>query len=247
LIPVSGNTPIIDAHAMLGREIYLELAADELLRRMDAAGVAMAIARPMGAGLVVDHRAGNDTVLKAGPRIRGLVTANPWWGPCALDELARGRDLGAVGMFLDPARQGFFPTESIATPCYERAARFGWPVMVRTGTYVYADLLALAEVARRFPRTAFIAGFGGFADMWFELPGAFEATPNLYLDASLMWGEAIREIVHRCGASRVLFGSAEPRNRYAVNLRTLERLELDAAARKAILYENAAGIFGITI
>jgi predicted TIM-barrel fold metal-dependent hydrolase len=238
-------TPIIDAHAMLGRETYLALDADELLRRMDAAGVAIAIARPMGAGLVVDHVTGNNLVLKAGPRIRGLATANPWWGAKALDELARCRDLGAVGLFLDPARQGFFPTEAVAAPLFERAADYRWPVMVRTGAYVFADVLALVEVARWFPETAFLVGFGGFADMWFELPEVFGATANLYLDASMMWGEAIRDVVADHGPARVLFGSAEPRNRYTVNFRTLDRLGLDADARRAILHENARRIFGL--
>src|SRR5262245_46765589 len=110
--------PVIDSHAMLGYETYLSLDAGELLRRMDAADVAMAVARPIGAGLVVDHVVGNDLVLNAGPRIRGLVTANPWWGAKALDELARGRDRGAVGLFLDPARQGFFLTEPVAAPLF---------------------------------------------------------------------------------------------------------------------------------
>lgn len=238
-------TPVIDAHAMLGRESYLALDAAELLRRMDAAGVATAVARPMGAGLVVDHVAGNDLVLGAGPRIRGLVTANPWWGSAALDELARGRDRGAVGMFLDPARQGFFPTEPVAAPLFDRAAAYRWPVMVRTGMYVFADLLAVAEVARRLPETPFIVGFGGFADMWFELPGAFAATPNLYLDASMMWGEAIREIVDAHGPSRVLFGGAEPRNRYSVNFRTLDRLGFDDATLRAVLHDNAKRVFGL--
>lgn len=240
------NRPaIIDAHAMLGHESYLALDADELLRRMDAAGVAMAVARPMGAGLIVDHVAGNDLVLKAGPRIRGLMSANPWWGVKALDEMARCRDRGAVGLFLDPARQGFFPTEVVAAPLLERAADYRWPVMVRTGAYVFADVLALGETARRLPQTAFIAGFGGFADMWFELPGVFAATPNLYLDASLMWGEAIREIIAAHGPTRVLFGSAEPRNRYAVNFRTLARLGLADDDRRAILHDNARRIFGL--
>src|SRR5688500_2445506 len=83
---VSRATKIIDAHAMLGDETYLSLEPAELLRRMNEANVAIAIARPIGAGLIVDHRAGNDLVLSAGPRIRGLATVNPWWGPKGLDE-----------------------------------------------------------------------------------------------------------------------------------------------------------------
>lgn len=237
--------PVIDAHALLGEETYLSLNAAELLRRMDDAEIALAIARPMGRGLVVDHRAGNDMVLGAGPRVRGLVTANPWWGQAALDELARCRDLGAVGLFLDPARQGFMPTEPVAQPLIERAAEYGWPVMVKTGTYVNADVLALVEVARRMPGTPFIAGFGGFADMWFELAGVFGATPNLYLDASMMWGDAIGDVLREQGPSRVLFGSAEPRNRYAINLRTLDRMALDESGRRAILHDNAKRLFAL--
>lgn len=236
---------MIDAHAMLGEETYLRLDASELLRRMDAAGVDLAVARPMGAGLIVDHRAGNDLVLKAGPRIRGLATANPWWGAKGLDELARCRDLGAVGLFLDPARQGFFPTEPVATPVFERAAEYGWPILVKTGAYIYADILALAEAARSFPQTTFIAGFGGYADMWFEMPMALRNAPNLLLDASMIWGAGIKEIVERHGAGRVLFGGAEPRNRYAVALKTIDRLGLDDADRRAILHDNAARVFRI--
>ena len=41
----------------------------------------------------------------------------------------------------------------------------------------------------------------------------------------------------------MLFGSAEPRNRYRVNLRTLDRLELPAAAREAIYHQNAERVF----
>lgn len=236
---------MIDSHAMLGDETYLRLDADELLRRMDAAGVDVAVARPMGAGLVVDHRAGNDMVLGAGPRILGLATVNPWWGEKALDELERCRDLGAVGLFLDPARQGFFPTEPVATPVVERAAEYGWPVMMKTGAYIYADVLALAEVARAFPETTFIAGFGGYADMWFEMPIAVRNAANLLLDASMIWGAAVKQVVERHGPERVLFGGAEPRNRYAVALKTLDRLELDPSARRAILHDNAARVFKI--
>jgi len=228
---------------MLGDETHLALTADELLRRMDDAEIDVAIAHPLGSGLVVDHRAGNDLPLSAGPRIRALVSVNPWWGAVGLDELARCRDLGAVGLYLDPLRQGFFPTEPIAAPVYERAAQFGWPIMFRTGAYVYADVLAVVETARRYPTVEFVAGFGGYADMWFEIDAAIGSVPNLHLDASMLWSDGIKEIIDHHGPERVLFGSAEPRNRYRVALRTLDRLELPAAAREAIYHRNASRLF----
>jgi uncharacterized protein len=240
---VSRAAKIIDAHAMLGDETYLSIDAAELLRRMDAAEINTAIARPMGAGLVVDHRTGNDLVLNAGQRIHGLVSVNPWWGAKGLDELARCRDNGAIGMFLDPLRQGFFPTEPIATPLYERAAEYRWPIMFRTGAYIFADVLAVVEVARRYPSIDFVAGFGGYADMWFEISAAIRSVPNLYLDASMLWADGVEEIVKHRGADRVLFGSAEPRNRYRVTLRTLDRIELSPEAREAIYFLNAERVF----
>ena len=242
---MSDECTIIDAHAMLGVETYLQLEASELLRRMDAAGVELAIARPMGRELIVDNRAGNDRVLQAGPRIRGMVSVNPWWETKAIEELSRCHDLGAVALFLDPLRQGFFPTEPVATPVYERIAEYGWPIMFRTGTYVFADVLAVAEVARRYPQIEFIAGFGGFADMWFEIQGAIGSVSNLHLDASLLWADGIDEVIQTHGADRVLFGSAEPRNRYSVNLRSVERLTLTAAARRALMHKNAERLFSL--
>lgn len=240
---MSSAAKIIDAHAMLGNETYLVLDTAELLRRMDAAEIDTAIARPMGGGLVVDHRLGNDLVLSGGPRIRGLATVNPWWGVKGLDELARCRDRGAVGVFLDPLRQGFFPTEPVAEPLYVQAAEYQWPIMFRTGTYVFADVLAVVEVARRYPMINFVAGFGGYADMWFEVGAAIGSVPNLYLDASMLWSDGIQEVINQHGADRVLYASAEPRNRYRVTLRTLDRLDLPAEARQAIFYQNAERIF----
>ena len=118
--------------------------------------------------------------------------------------------------------------------------------MFHTGTYIYADVLSVLERARQFPALNFIAGFGGFADMWFELPGVFSATENLYLDTSLLWGEAVQGILQSTGASRLLFASAEPRNSIQVVLKVLERLALPETQRESILSGNAKRIFHLT-
>ncbi len=234
---------MIDAHAMLGEENHLRLEADELLRRMDANGIELALARPMGSELAVNHRAGNDRVTRSPSRIRGLVSVNPWFGQAALDELNRCRDLGAVGLFLHPSRQGFMPTEPIVDPIVGRASDFGWPIMLHTGTYIQSDILAVAELARRHPKTDFIAGFSGFTDMWFELPGVFGSVANLYMDCSMIWGVAIEEIVSLHGSSRVLFGGAEPRNRYSVVLKMIGRLKLSPEQLRDLVYNNAQRIY----
>jgi predicted TIM-barrel fold metal-dependent hydrolase len=239
--------PIIDAHVMLGKEHPLALSAEELLRRMDAHGVEIAIARPMGAELVVDNRTGNDRVLNAGPRIRGIVSANPWLGQRAVDELKRCEQAGAAGLFLHPSRQGFMPIEPIVAPLLEFAASARWPVIFHTGSYIFSDVLAVAEVARRYRQTAFVLGCGGFADMWFEIPGVIADVPNLWLETSHTLGDGIRATLKSAGPKRILFGSGEPSNCYASTLNCLRRLEFDADTSRAIFYENARQIFRLDV
>jgi predicted TIM-barrel fold metal-dependent hydrolase len=236
---------IIDSHALLGDEYPFSMSAAQLLEKMDAQGIAMAVARPVGAELVVHNRAGNDRVLSASPRIKAWVSVNPWCGASALDEMRRCRDAGAVGLFLHPSRQGFMPIEPVAKPVLELAESFRWPIMFHTGSYVQSDVLAVGEVARRMPGTKFVMGFAGYTDMWFELPGVFEEVSNLWLDASMIWSAAVAQIVADHGFDRVLFGGAEPRNRYEVVLRALERQQLGAHAMRAILGGNAVRLFGI--
>jgi predicted TIM-barrel fold metal-dependent hydrolase len=238
--------PVIDSHVALGDEHYLRLDAAELLRRLDDHGVAVAVARPTGAELAVLNRRGNDRVLSAGPRVRGLATANPWFGAEAVEELERCRGLGAVGLYLHPTRQGFLPTDPVAEPLIEFARRAAWPVVFHTGTYIQSDVLAVAELARRFPDLTFVCDAAGFADMWFELPGVMAEAPNVLLCASLIWPRAIDLTVKNYGAGRMLFGSGEPRDRLGAALARLNRLELSEADRRAILHDNAARVFGLT-
>jgi hypothetical protein len=237
---------IVDAHVSLGREHYLQLDGAELVRRMDEHDVIIAIARPTGADLAVDNSNGNDAVLSSGPRIRGLATANPWYGERAVAELTRCRALGAVGLYLHPTRQGFLPTDPIVEPLIEFARGACWPVVFHTGTYIQSDVLAVAELARRNPDLTFVCDSAGFSDMWFELPGVMAQTTNVLLCASFIWPRAIDLTVRQFGADRVLFGSGEARDRIAAALARLDRLELPPADRRAILHDNAIRVFGLT-
>lgn len=240
------NSPaerIIDAHVAVGREHHLSLSEAELLRRMDESGIDLAIARPMGAEIAVSNGRGNDRVLSIGPRVRGLVTANPWFGDVAIEKLEHCIDRGAVGLYLHPTRQGFMPTDPIVEPLVGFAADANWPVAIHTGTYIQSDVLALAELARRFPQTTFIADTAGFTDMWFELPGVLEEAPNVMLCASLVWGRAILNTVNAGSADRILFGSGEPRDRMGAARARIDRLELKAEHRRMILCDNARRVF----
>jgi predicted TIM-barrel fold metal-dependent hydrolase len=138
------------------------------------------------------------------------------------------------------------PTEPIAAPVLEFAAEADWPVMFHTGTYIYSDVLAVGEVARAYPQTQFVLGCGGFADMWFEIPGAMSDVPNLWLETSHTLGDGIRATLKIVGPQRIIFGSGEPSNCYASALKCLEHLDFDTNTEAAILRENARRLFRLT-
>jgi predicted TIM-barrel fold metal-dependent hydrolase len=203
----------------------------------------LAIARPTGAELAVSNRAGNDRVLSAGPRFKALATANPWFEAAALNELHRCHELGAIGLYLHPTRQGFMPTDPIAEPLLQFARKINWPVVIHTGTYIQSDVLAVAELARRYPDLTFVCDCAGFTDMWFELPGVIAEIDNLFFCAALIWPRAIGNTVKNVGAHKILFGSGEPRDSLPAALQRIDRLELTDEQRRAIFSENARRIF----
>jgi predicted TIM-barrel fold metal-dependent hydrolase len=234
---------IIDAHVALGAEHHLHLDSADLVRALDDHGVSIAVARPLGTELVVYNTRGNDRLLTAGPCIRALITANPWYGERALEELKRCHERGAVGLYLHPTRQGFMPTDPIAEPLVALAGELNWPVTFHTGTYIQSDVLAVAELARRFPHINFICDSAGFSDMWFELPGLIQEHQNLLLCVSFIWSRAILNAVRAGSVDRILFGSGQPRDELDVALGRIHRLALGAAEMRAILHDNAARVF----
>jgi len=234
---------IVDAHVALGAEHYLQLDAAKLAVSMAEHNVSRAIARPLGGELVIYNMRGNDRLLDAGPNIHALITANPWYGQAARDEIKRCHDRGAVGLYLHPSRQGFMPTDPIAEPLIELAAALHWPVTFHTGTYIESDVLAVAELARRFAGMTFVCDSAGFTDMWFELPGLLADHPNLLLCASLIWTEAINKLASGGRADRIMFGSGQPRDSLAAALKRIDRLDLSPADRNAILGGNAMRVY----
>lgn len=235
---------IIDAHVAIGQEHHLRATVNDVVAEMDRNGVNLAIARAMGAELAVHHREGNARVLRASPRIRGLATVSPWARE-AREELKRSREMGAVGLYLHPTRQGFMATDDVAEAVVEFAAQAGWPIVFHTGTYLHSDVLAVAEVARRYPKTTFVCDSAGFSDMWFELPGLMTENANLMLCTSLIWTRAILNTINAHGPERVMFGSGFPRDAMGAALARIRRLELPPATLDAVLRGNAARVFGL--
>jgi uncharacterized protein len=131
------------------------------------------------------------TFVRAHPeRLIGFMSIHPY-DPHALDEFERCRtDLGLRGVKLGANYQNFDPFEPRALAIFERAQRFGLPIMLHQGTSPvrmapirYAHPLLMDEIAMRYPDLKVIMAH--MAHPWqAETCVVIRKHPNLYADIS---------------------------------------------------------------
>lgn len=225
-------SPVFDAHATLGQGIFGRLDLPSLLAQMDAFGIQAALAAPGDRWLAVDNRAGHDALLDAihrhPDRIGGYATANPWYGQRGLDELARALDAGLVAVKVHPPRQGFALLDEVAVPLWEWIAARRVPVYVVTGTAM-ATPLQLAELARRYPDTAWIMGRSGRTDYgWLDFARAVRQAPNIYVETAHNLPASLGRLIATLGPERILFAGDLPDTNLRIELAKLDDIHLDA-------------------
>jgi hypothetical protein len=250
-------TRVLDAHVTLGESEFGRLDSAALLAQMDAFGIQGVLAAPGDRWLAVDNREGNDALLaivrRQPDRVGGYATANPWFGPRALDELARALDGGLAAVKVHPARQGFALLEDVAVPMWEFVAMRGVPVYVVTGSAMSTPL-QLAEVARRYPETAWIMGRSGRVDYgWLDFVRALRQAPNLYAETAHNLPATIGRLIAMLGAQRILFATDLPDTNLLLEMAKLNDIQvdlqadmqpLDAQSRALIMGGNLARLLG---
>lgn len=226
------------------REREGRLDVDGLLAEMDSWGIERAAVAAPDRFVAVDNEEGNRLLERIAhehrDRIVGLASANPWYGSRAVAELGRAFDAGLAGLYLNPGRQGFQLSESLVDPLVEVCARFSRAVYASTGTPGFAMPFQLAELARRFPAVRFVMGHAGWTDFsgYDNVPAA-EQAQNVLVDTSCTIGSVVAATLAALGPARVIFCSAYPRSRAAVELAKLRRLEWDERTWRLVTGENA--------
>jgi len=238
---------IIDAHVHLGEGRYRQLDVAGLLRRMDDAQVAFAIACPVDEYVAVDNREGNEIVLRAvrahPDRLAGMASANPWYGERAAEEVRRALSEGLTGLKLNSVLQGFRLNDRIVDPLLEVAEEFDVPVYAHTGTAGVAEPFQLVELARRFPKINFLMGHGGASDYYNDTVRALEFAPNFWLETSRNGPANFRYWQLSGGIDRLVFGSDAPEYIPALEIETLREVFVDEADRRAILGDSVRQVY----
>lgn len=242
--------------------------AEDLIAELDRVGFSGAVALAWGwrdADLRREQNAYMVDVARRYPdRIICLAAAHPDDSP---EDLARvgdalGADLRGIGELM-PHGQAYHLDDGIASgrarmaPLIELAAARGAPILTHIsepighaypgkGDVSPAAFLALAAT---FPETHFVAGhWGGGLPFYSLMPEVRRVLANTWFDSSAspyLYNRRVYRIgADLVGADRVLFGSDYallPIDRAA---RQVERANLDAAERAAILAGNALAVYG---
>ena len=211
---------IIDSHVYLGESIFgWGVDADELIARLEAAGVSRAVAvpvKPRGYHLGPE----NDRVAAAQraypDRIRGFARVDANLGADAVEEAERALgQLGLHGLFLHPGEEQYRVSAPLLDPLMEVARHRGVPVIVATGYPYVSESLQVADLARRFPDVQIVMTNGGQLNLsglgQTDAELALELCPNLTLQTAGVYREDFIEgCVARFGADRVLYASSCP-------------------------------------
>ena len=176
---------------------------------------------------------------------------------------------GMRGFKLHPAA-GFYPTDEVCYPLYEKCADWGVPLVFHTGGQpaapVHLDTQRspfLAEAATRFPDTKFIMAHVAM-DMWQEAVMYGKLIPNLYFDLSyhqfsyVAWGpqkfyEWVRLLINECGVGKLLWATDTPLPNALVApdlwVKVFTERQTDITFTdeeiEAMMWKNAAEVFGI--
>jgi predicted TIM-barrel fold metal-dependent hydrolase len=209
-----------DCHISPFRE-GVHIGVDELLRRMDRAGVDKALVwlTPPYKREIDESNAYVCQSVRAHPdRLLGFGWADPRLGVQKAREMARRclHQYGFYGVKLNGAQNDFFIDDpDIAMPVVEEVARSGKLLAFHCGVDALERThpFRIARIARRFPDTQILCvhmGGVGFPDMSRAMIEMAQGCRNLHLIGSMVLHTSVLAAVKTLGADRVCFGSDTP-------------------------------------
>lgn len=236
---------------------------DELQVEMDVCDVRKSVLMPLDVTTACGgHFGTNDQIamlVAAHPdRLWGFASVDPQVSGAA-DELERAfTELGAKGLCLHPAKQGFAPDDAVAEPLYELCERYNKPVVFHAGMswepgaeLSRSNPLAFEHTIATHPNVRFSLTHFGWP--WVrETVAMLLKYPNCYTDTSITYIDSPEEMMQRLFtvdmgplwyeralSHQVMFASNTPRFRAFKLKRALDTVPMRDDARERLYWGNA--------
>jgi len=248
-----------DCHISPTPEGGVSVDIDELLRRMDRAGVDKALTwlQPPYRREIDDANAYVYEATKRHPdRILGFGWADPNLGVQQAVSAARRfvQEYGFYGVKLNGAQNSFYIDDrDLSMPVIEEVARLGSRLAFHVGADAFEQThpFRVAKIAANYPDLPILAvhmGGVGHADLTNAMIEFAQQYPNITLIGSAVREVAVLKAIHTLGASRVCFGSDTPFSLMHVEVakyRALLEGEVTTKEKDLIMGGNIARLFGL--
>jgi len=235
------------------------ITIDELLRRMDKAGVDKALTwlqPPYVREVNPSNRYVYEAARKYPDRILGFGWADPNLGVEKAKAAARQciEEYGFYGVKLNGAQNEYYIDDpQTALPVVEEIAKSGKALAFHIGADAYERThpFRAAKIARMFPQTPILMVHMGGASFHDLSNAAIEIArdcPNMLLIGSAVRAIPILKAVKTLGASRVCFGSDTPFELMHVEVAKYNALlngEVTAAEKQLIMAGNIARVLNL--
>ncbi len=227
--------------------------APNLLRDMDDLGIATSIVLPFDLPVGSSNAEATLDAVADYERLVGFGSVHPRQKNLD-DALRRQKQQGAAGIKLHPNGQFFSPDSPRCVHLCGRCAAAGLPVLFHCGPVGIEPKAARERCqVHRYestiaenPETTFILGHSG-ALQFDEAVRFAERYPNTYFELSCLGLPSLRHVLETVPPDRVLYGTDWPFYHQALTLaRVLIATEGSTDLRRAVLFENAAALMGIT-
>ena len=155
------------------------------------------------------------------------------------------RKLGMAGMKLHSWIQAFSPLDPSVPPIIHKCRELSWPIVFHDGTPPYASSFQVAHLASLDEDVKIILGHSGLHDLWKEALEAALTYSNIYLSTASADFWALKVMVKKVGAERILFGSDYPflgQEMLTLEIEKIERLPISNEEREMIFSHNAQRI-----
>jgi len=165
----------------------------------------------------------------------------------------------AAGVKIHPILQETEADSKKVMESVEAISAYSKPVLLHAGKAVYytakekksryidfASIDKIERLAAAFPAVKFITGHAGLGEVR-QVIDILPKYKNVYVDTSFQPPESIKALVSAFGGGRVMFASDWPYGLRLPAIRAVEEAFMnDSALQRAIFYENAAELLGIT-
>jgi len=247
-------------------EIYAGMSLEEMIARMDAAGIerAFLIAAKVGrigipACYHVDYRLVADAVQKHPDRFFGLAGLDPTEGMRGVRELERAvREYGFIGAHFYPHWYELPADHAKWYPFYTKCCELDVPVQLQVGqSMVYDPSYPLRSVGRPITLDAVACDFPELKIIGIHvgIPCTDEMIAMAWKHANVFigsdahspryWPESFVRYIRSYGQDKVIFGTDFPVLDFARTMSEIDALGLPDGPKRKFLRDNAIRIYGL--